>query len=317
MEQIKEIHHRNIVRIWVDNTYYSTRKGLQRSIHSLSGLSLPLCLQSMTNIPHIFPRYEDCVLSALKLTGWHLSNEKCWVGRNVFPIRDLEHINRVHNHQHEEHWPLCRVLFFLTLLNLTPKKERFGTLSECGLFIWFILEPHRLKPPWSSGLLQKENLSDAGTLVQRTTAQSRQSQVTEGKCEWEWRDVLSCGVCVSVGGSEWVDTCLHVNYIYLTQNKTALKGVGPFDCSCLSIIFVPEKTQGVWSLQTRYWHFIQESLPCFLLLASIKCLSAKKQTNKQKKVSLGLLEVYVVWFQKFSAISSPKHTERGHLYPFY
>lgn len=222
MEQIKEIHHRNIVRIWVDNTYYSTRKGLQRSIHSLSGLSLPLCLQSMTNIPHIFPRYEDCVLSALKLTGWHLSNEKCWVGRNVFPIRDLEHINRVHNHQHEEHWPLCRVLFFLTLLNLTPKKERFGTLSECGLFIWFILEPHRLKPPWSSGLLQKENLSDAGTLVHSMCSENNcPKQAVTGDWGQVWVGVKRCPLlwCVCVCGWEWVSGHVSACELHLFNTK--------------------------------------------------------------------------------------------------
>ena len=150
--------------------------------------------------------------------------------------------------------------------------------------------------------------------VQRTTAQSRQSQVTEGKCEWEWRDVLSCGVCLSVGGSEWVDTCLHVNYIYLTQKKTALKGVGPFDCSCLSIIFVPEKAQGVWSLQTRYWHFIQESLPCFLLLASIKCLSAKKTNQKEKKSQFGAFASVCSLISKvFRYLLPQTHRERSSL----
>lgn len=122
------------------------------------------------------------------------------------------------------HYAVC---FFLTLLNLTPKKERFGTLSV-GCLSDSSWSHTDLSLHGAVGCFRKKIFLMLGlwfTLcVQRTIAQSRQSQVTEGKCEWEWRDVLSCGVCLSVGGSEWVDMCLHVNYIYLTQNQTALKG---------------------------------------------------------------------------------------------
>lgn len=65
--KLKKIHHRNIVgEFGVDNTYYSTRKGPREAFTLCLSLNSS-SLMSMTNIPHIFPRYEDCVLSALKI----------------------------------------------------------------------------------------------------------------------------------------------------------------------------------------------------------------------------------------------------------
>lgn len=122
---------------------------------------------------------------------------------------------------------------------------------------------------------------DSGSLM--CSENNCPNQAVTGDWGQVWVGVKRCPLlwCVFVCGWEWVSGRVSARELQLfNTEENGAGGVGPFDCSWLSMIFVPERAQGVWSLQTQYWHFIQESLPCFLLLASIKCLSAKKKKNQ-------------------------------------
>ena len=133
------------------------------------------------------------------------------------------------------------------------------------------------------------------------------NQTAAGEWGQVWVGVKRCPLllCVCVCGWEWASGYVSARGLQLfsTEEKGAWRGWSirlllPFGHLCSR-----DSTQGLVLAKSVLTFYTM--IACVLLLTSIKCLSTKK-------ISLRLLEMYVIWFQKFYASSLAKHREVPH-----